>query len=94
MGRAWIIKYGSALAKEMLGFVRGKYSSVPIPNSEVTLNGSELVSQGQSEKDALITQLREFLDKMTKEQMLTRQNTEATQMNEILAKVPLKIYVG
>jgi len=94
MGRAWIIKYGSALAKEMLGFVRGKYSSIPIPNSEITLNGSELVSQGQTEKGELITQLREFLDKMTKEQMLTRQNTEATQMNEILAKVPLKIYVG
>ena len=94
MGRAWIIKYGAALAKEMLGYVRGKYSSVPIPNAEVTLNGSDLVSQGQSEKEALISQLREFLDKMTKEQMLTRQNAEATQMNEILAKVPLKIYVG
>ena len=37
MGRAWIIKYGAALIKEMLGYVRGKYSSVPIPNSEVTL---------------------------------------------------------
>ena len=94
MGRAWIIKYGAALAKEMLGYVRGKYSSVPIPNAEVTLNGSDLVSQGQSEKEALITQLREFLDKMTREQMLTRQNTEASQMSEILAKVPLKIYVG
>ena len=94
MGRAWIIKYATALAKEMLGFVRGKYSSVPIPNSEVTLNGAELVSQGQSEKDTLITQLREFLDKMTREAMITRQNAEATQMNEILAKVPLKIYVG
>ena len=69
MGRAWIIKYGAALAKEMLGYVRGKYSSIPIPNSEVTLNGSDLVSQGQSEKDVLITQLREFLDKLTKEQM-------------------------
>jgi hypothetical protein len=94
MGRAWIIKYATALAKEMLGFVRGKYSSVPIPNSEVTLNGSELVSQGQSEKESLITQLREFLDKMTREAMITRQNAESTQMNEILAKVPLKIYVG
>ena len=94
MGRAWIIKYGSSLAKEMLGFVRNKYSSVPIPNSEVTLNGSELVSSAQAEKEALITQLREFLDKLTKEQMLTRQNVEATQMNEILGKVPLKIYVG
>jgi hypothetical protein len=54
----------------------------------------DLVSQGQSEKEALITQLKEFLDKLTKEQMLTRQNAEATQQMEILGKVPLKIYVG
>jgi hypothetical protein len=94
MGRAWIIRYGTALVKETLGYVRSKYSSVPIPNGEVTLNGSDLVSQGQSEKEALITQLREFLDKMTKEQMLTRQNAESTQMTEILGKVPLKIYIG
>jgi hypothetical protein len=94
VGRAWIYRYGAALVKETLGFVRSKYNSVPIPGGEVTLNGSDLVSQGQSEKDALITQLREFLDKLTKEQMLTRQNAEATQMMEILGKVPLKIYVG
>ena len=94
MGRAWIIKYGLASAKEMLGQVRGKYSSVPIPNGEVTLNGSDLISQGQSEKTELITQLREFLDKLTKEAMITRQNVESTQMMEILGKVPLKIYVG
>jgi len=94
MGRAWIIKYGIALTKEMLGYIRNKYSSVPIPNGEVTLNGSELVSQGQSEKTELIAQLREFLEKLTKEQMMTRQNAEATQMHEMLGKVPLKIYVG
>jgi hypothetical protein len=94
MGRAWIIRYALALVKEMLGFVRGKYSSIPIPGSEATLNGAELVSQGQSEKESLITQLREFLEKMSRENMLTRQNAEATQMGEMLAKVPLKIYVG
>lgn len=94
MGRSWIFKYAVAVAKEILGQVRSKYSTIPIPNSEVTLNGGELMSQAQSEKEALIAQLREFLDKMTKEQMLTRQNAEATQMNELLAKVPLKIYVG
>jgi hypothetical protein len=94
MGRAWIIRYGTALVKEMLGYVRNKYSTVPIPGGEVTLNGSELISQGQSEKETLIAQLREFLDKMSREQMMTRQNSEATQMNEMLAKVPLKIYVG
>jgi hypothetical protein len=94
MGRAWILRYGVALVKEMLGYVRNKYSSVPIPNGEVTLNGSDLVSQGQSEKESLVAQLREFLDKLTKEQMLTRQNAEATQMNELLSKAPLRIYVG
>jgi hypothetical protein len=94
MGRSWIYRYGAAVAKETLGYIRSKYSSVPIPNGEVTLNGGDLVTQGQSEKEALITQLREFLDKLTKEQMLTRQNTEATQQMEILGKVPLKIYVG
>jgi hypothetical protein len=94
MGRSWIYRYGAAIIKETLGYVRSKYSNVPIPNGEVTLNGSDLVTQGQSEKEALITQLKEFLDKLTKEQMLTRQNAEATQQMEILGKVPLKIYVG
>jgi hypothetical protein len=94
MGRAWIFRYALALSKEMLGMVRGKYSNVPIPNGEVTLNGADLMSQGQTEKEALISQLREFLEKMTREQMITRQNTEATQMMEIYAKVPLKIYVA
>ena len=94
MGRAWIFRYALALAKEMLGYIRNKYSSVPIPNGEVTLNGADLTSQGQTEKGELITQLREFLEKMTREQMITRQNAEATQMMEIYAKVPLKIYVG
>jgi len=94
MGRAWIIKYALALTKEMLGYVRGKYSTVPIPNAEVTLNGPELISQGTSEKDALITQLREFLEKMTKESMMTRQQAENDAMNEILSKIPTKIYIG
>ena len=94
MGRSWIFKYGAAVAKEMLGYVRGKYSSVPIPNAEVTLNASDLLSAAQSEKEALTTQLREFLAELTKEKMLTRQQAENDAMNEILSKIPLKIYVG
>ena len=94
MGRSWIYRYGAAQVKETLGYIRSKYSNVPIPGGEVTLNGGDLVSQGQSEKEALITQLREFLEKLTKEQMLTRQGAEATQQMEILSKVPLKIYIG
>ena len=94
MGRTWIFKYGAAVAKEMLGYVRGKYSSVPIPNSEVTLNASDLLSASQSEKTALLEELKTFLGELTKEKMLVRQQAENDAMNEILSKIPLKIYVG
>lgn len=94
MGRAWILRYGLALVKEMLGRIRGKYSTVPIPNSEVTLNGPELISEAASEKSDLITQLREFLDKMTRESMLQRQATEDEASMNVLSKVPTKIYIG
>lgn len=94
MGRTWIFRYGSALAKEMLGNIRGKYSSIPIPNAEVQLNSADLLSQASAEKDALITQLREFLDKMTKQAMLERQQAENDAMFEVLSKIPVKIYIG
>ena len=48
----------------------------------------------QSEKDTLITQLREFLEKLTKESMMTRQQAENDAMNEVLSKIPTKIYIG
>jgi hypothetical protein len=94
MGRSWIFKYGAAVAKEMLGFIRGKYSSIPIPNAEVTLNSADLLSSAQSEKTALVEELKTFLGEMTKEKMMARQQAENDAMNEILSKIPLKIYIG
>jgi len=93
-GRAWVLRYAYATAQEMLGYVRGKYSTVPIPNAEVTLNGDALVTAGQSAKEQLITELKEFLNKMTKEEMMQRQQAENESLNEILAKIPTKIYIG
>ena len=94
MGRSWVFKYGAAVAKEMLGFIRGKYSSIPIPNTEVTLNSADLLSSAQSEKTALLEQLRTFLAELTKEKMMARQQAENDSLNEVLSKVPLKIYIG
>jgi hypothetical protein len=36
----------------MLGYVRGKFSTVPIPDAEVTLNQSDLISAATEEKTA------------------------------------------
>ena len=65
VGRQWIRKYTLALAKEMLGGIRGKYQSLPIPGETTTLDYSRLLSEAQSEKEALITQLREDLGELT-----------------------------
>ena len=51
IGRSWIFEYTLALAKEMLGYVRGKYTNIPIPGAEVTLNQGDLISAASAEKE-------------------------------------------
>ena len=94
VGKQWIRRYALALSKEMLGYVRGKYSALPIPNAEVTLNGSDLISAGQTEKEGLITELKETLDTMSRQSQLERKAAESTAMQDTFTKIPLKIYVG
>lgn len=93
IGKQWIKRYTLALSKEMLGLVRGKYSSIPVPNVEVTLNGSDLLSQAQTEKDALITELKEILDQYSRQAQLERKAAEGDTLMQYLTKVPMKIYV-
>ena len=94
IGKQWILKYTLALAKETLGNVRNKYSTIPIPNSEITLNGQDLVSQGREEQTTLATDLRGALDKMSRKVQLENQQAESIAMQDTLSKIPLKIYVG
>jgi hypothetical protein len=94
VGRQWIRRYTLALAKEMLGYIRGKYSSLPIPNSEVTLNGSDLTSAAQTEKEGLITELKEMLDTMSRQAQLERKQAEADALQSQFTKMPMKIYIG
>lgn len=93
-GKQWIFKYTLALVKEVLGNIRNKYSSIPIPGAEVTLNGADLISQAQTEKDALITQLRENLEATSRETQITKASTEADNIQSQLNKIPLTIYIG
>lgn len=89
MGRQWIRQYAAALAKEILGYVRSKFNSVPIPGGDVQLNGTDLVSQGQSEKEALKTQLKEQLDKLTYGALIVSAADEAEALNRLLKLIPM-----
>ena len=94
VGKNWIRKYGLALCKELLGIIRSKYGSVPIPNAEVNLDGETLRSEGAAEKEGLITQLREDLEAASRKNMMEADSEEANRLQEKLNKVPLPIFVG
>jgi len=94
VGKQWIRKYTLALTKELLGAIREKYSSVPIPDGDVNLDGAALRSEAQVEKDALITQLRENLEEMSRKNVMENKAQESDHHQDMLRKVPLKIYVG
>ena len=76
IGRQWIFEYTLAIAKEMLGYIRGKYSTIPIPDAEVTLNQSDLISAATAEKNALIERLRAYFDDTSRDKLLERRATE------------------
>lgn len=90
-GRQWIRQYTLALAREVLGLIRSKFSTVPIPNADLTLNGEALVSQAREDKDKLITQLREFLDQLTNEKLMEQQANIADHVHRQLKYVPMPV---
>ena len=94
IGRAWIFEYTLALSKEILGYVRNKYSQIPIPGAEVTLNGDTLTASAQTTKDALITRLREYFDQTSRQSMLERRSLEADFSQNELNKTPMTIFIG
>jgi hypothetical protein len=94
VGRQWIRKYTLALAKELLGGVREKYSTIPIPGSEVSLDGAALRSEAVQEKEFLVTQLRENLEDLSRKNQFEAKAAEADQTQQMLQKIPLMIYVG
>ena len=94
IGRSWVFEYTLALCKEMLGYVRGKYDTVPIPNSDVKLNASDLISSAAAERTALIERLRLYLDETSNKSLLERRKDESDFKLQELSKVPLTIFIG
>ena len=94
VGKQWIRKYGLALSKELLGMVRSKYGTIPIPNSEVSLDGDTLRAEATAEKEQLIEQLREMLDQTSNRALMEADREVADNLQDKLKKVPYPIYIG
>ena len=94
VGKQWIRKYTFALSKELLGIIRSKYGTIPIPNAEVSLDGDTLRAEATAEKEQLIEQLRENLEQTSRKALMEAQKDESDFQQETLRKVPYPIYIG
>lgn len=93
IGVQWIYEYALAVSKSMLGLVRGKYGTIPIPGADTTLNGADLIAQADATKTQLILDLKELLLSMGREMTVVAEATIGTALQQQLAKVPNKIYI-
>jgi len=93
-GRQWIRKYTLGLAKELLGIIRSKYASLPLPNGEVSMDGEALKSEGREEKANALEELKEFLDSVSLAEGARKEQEVAESQQQVLNKAPLKIYIG
>ena len=89
IGRQWIRQYTLALSMERLGYIRGKFGSIPVPGESVTLNSSDMISNGRSDRDSLRDKLREMLESMTYDKLMEIQSTRAEQIQKQLRFVPV-----
>ena len=94
VGKQWIKKYALALCKELLGTIRSKYASLPIPGAETTMDGDTLRGEATAEKEVLMTQLREMLELTSRKTLLEADKEEAQHLQDKLGKVPIPIFIG
>lgn len=94
IGKHWIRRYSLAISKEMLGQIRGKFSTVPIPGESVTLNHSELLSQAKDEQSSLKEELKTILDELTYQKLVEQDLAISDATNNIQKNYPLLIFSG
>ena len=94
IGKQWIRRFALALSKEMLGNIRSKFATIPIPGNSVTLNGPALVSEGKAEQTALRDELKTVLDEMTYPKLVEQTAQVVENTAKTMQGVPLPVFVG
>lgn len=94
IGKQWIRRFALSLSKEMLGLIRSKFASIPIPGNDISMNGDALISAGKEEQAALRDELKSTLDELTYGKMMEGDAETVEKSNAVMGKVPNLIYTG
>ena len=87
-GKRWVRQYTLAICMETLGRIRRKFSSVPIPNNEITLDGDALVQEGLEKQQELKDDLKETLEKANNVELMKGDAEMAQSISEQYAHIP------
>lgn len=94
IGKQWIRRFALALCKEMLGNIRSKFTTIPIPGESVTLDGPALLSQGQTEQEKLREELKTIFDELTYTKIAQGDVELSDAVNSVEKHIPMLIYPG
>lgn len=94
IGKQWIRRFALALSKEMLGQVRSKFGSLPIPGNDVQLNGADLISAAKEEQTLLRDEMKEVLDELTYGKLIEGDADALENSNRVMAQIPMPIFTG
>jgi hypothetical protein len=94
ISKQWIRRFAFALSKEVLGQVRGKMQTIPIPNGDLTLNGTELITDARAEQDQLRQELKEILEDLTYDKLIAKEAQKAADISNANREIPLGVYIG
>jgi hypothetical protein len=86
----WVRKYLIAFAKEGLARIWGKFSGdLQVPDSQVKLDYSSLLTEAKDEKMKLVEELMQRLERLRPEKILERKGNEAENLNKSLKYRPM-----
>jgi hypothetical protein len=87
----WVRKYLIAYSKEGLGRIWGKFSGdLQVPDSQIKLDYSSLLTEGKDEKLKLIEELMLRLERLRPDKMMLRKAEEAENLNKALKFRPFQ----
>jgi hypothetical protein len=92
VGRTWIFKYTLAVCREIEAHIRIQFSNMSI-SGVGPLQGNELIADARTEKENLVTELKEMLNETSRKGQLERKQQEAGFTRDTLSNIPLTIYI-
>jgi hypothetical protein len=90
----WIKAHSLALSKQILGRIRSKFSSIKIPDDEVTMDGEILLSEGIDEQQTMRADLIEMLDSLNLGTLLEGSADDAENLHRQLQFIPTQIFTS